>query len=86
MTLSELVFREMLILGSLLNLVTTVAALLVFAADVPVWLGWCVFLLPLPYNVFLFASTWRAGERRGKIAGNAACIAATLWLIGVTLL
>ncbi|MBS9720262.1 hypothetical protein JYU29_06125 [Tianweitania sp. BSSL-BM11] len=84
--LHVLIVRDMLILGTLLNVVTTIASLIVLAAGAPVPLGFAVFLLPLPYNLFIFGCVWRSAGQVGGIWGNLSCILAAVWLVGATIL
>ena len=84
--LGGLVFRDMLILGTLVNGIATVLSLVALGSGAPTWVGFAIFLLPLPYNLFLFSCVWRLGGAIGGLAGTTACVVAALWLVGATLL
>jgi hypothetical protein len=80
----RLFVTDTLVVGTLINVVATVAAVLLLGAEVPDWLAVTVHFLPLPYNLFLFLAVWRTSERRQVPFAWAAQIAAALWLIAVT--
>lgn len=52
-----------IVYGTLLNLVTTVASLAVLAAGGPAALALTVFLMALPYNIFMVVAVWRSAAR-----------------------
>ena len=52
--------------GTLLNLVTTGAALVAFVNDGPAWLGLLLHFSALPYNALMVLSTWRAAARENE--------------------
>ncbi len=80
----RLFVTDTLVVGTLVNIAATVAAVLLLGAAVPDWLAVAVHFLPLPYNLFLFLAVWRTSERRALPFAWAAQIAAALWLIAVT--
>lgn len=84
--LRHLLVREMLILGTLINATTTVLSLILLGSGASIWIGFGIFFLPLPYNLFIFLSVWRSAGQVGGIWGNFACIVATFWLVAATLL
>jgi len=84
--LGALVFRDVLILGTLANGIATILSLAALGSGAQTWVGLAIFLLPLPYNFFLFSCVWRLGGAIGGLAGTAACVVAALWLVGATLL
>jgi uncharacterized membrane protein YozB (DUF420 family) len=71
----------MIAVGSTINVVTGVAALVAFAMDLPTWAGAAIFLSPLPWNVFLTVAVWRAAARPDARHGAAARVAAAIWLL-----
>ena len=74
-----LFWRDMVLLGTLLNLVFTGVALGIAASDLSIALAAAVHFAPLPYNVFLVAAVWRlpaSAVHRG---------ASLAWLAFVTL-
>jgi hypothetical protein len=84
--LRVLVVRDMLILGTLANLVATIASLAVLANGAPTWAGIAVFLLPFPDNLFIFSCVWRVSGRIGGAKGTFLSVAAVFWLVGATIL
>ncbi len=80
--LLETVFwRDMLAVGSGLNIAATAAALALHAADYPVWLGLLVNFLPVPWNMVLLVAVWKAAEREGGPSARTANIVAVLWFV-----
>ena len=75
-----LLVRDMLIVGTAINFVFLGLAVAALEIGYPDWLALIVFLLPLPYNFFLWVAVWRssAGSRSG---GTIAPGIATLWLV-----
>lgn len=54
-----LFWRDMLVVGSMVNLCTGFAALMLISQGQPMGLGLAVHFSPTPYNAFLLASLWR---------------------------
>lgn len=81
-----LIVRDMLVVGTLINLFTTAMSLLAFANGVPTPVAIGTFFLPLPYNLFLFACGWRLGGLIGGWKGTLTSVVAALWLVGATVL
>lgn len=52
--------RDMLVMGSLLNVVATFVALIIVSQDGPPAVAVAAHFAPLPYNVFLFVALLRA--------------------------
>jgi hypothetical protein len=61
--LAVLLWRDMLGVGTVVNLAATILALVVLVQDGPDVLALALHLLPLPYNVFLCAALWRMPDR-----------------------
>jgi hypothetical protein len=79
--LATLLWRDMLGVGTLINIVATVLALAVMVQGAPPAVAVALHFAPLPYNVFLFAAVWRSPHRdfvTGAIAAG--------WLAAVTLI
>ena len=49
-----------MIYGTLLNLITTFASLAALALGAPGLVALAIFLLPLPYNIFVVVAVWRS--------------------------
>lgn len=80
----EVVFwRDMLGVGTVLNLAATAAAFGMFATDAPAWLGLTVNFLPLPWNLFLVLAVWRSAEREGGPAATTAKVVGVLWFLAM---
>ncbi len=58
-----LFWRDMLGVGSAVNVAASVAALAVAASGGPMALAVGLHFAPLPYNLFLFCAVWRAPWR-----------------------
>jgi hypothetical protein len=68
-----LFWRDMLTVGTVINLCTGFAALMLISQGQPIAWALAVHFLPVPYNAFLLASLWRTPGRpdRVKFAGCA---------------
>jgi hypothetical protein len=77
--LETVFWRDMLAVGTVVNLAATVAAFALFAAEYPAWLGLAVNFLPLPWNLFLFVAVWRSAEREGGPSATTAKVVGVLW-------
>ncbi len=84
--LGRLVIRDTLVIGSSVNLLTTIASLVAFSLDAKDWAAMLIFLSPVPYNVFLFACIWRLSGRVGGWKGTLAAATGAIWVIAATLL
>lgn len=74
-----LFWRDMIGVGTVLNVAASFGALMLAAVGSP---GFAVVVLhfaPVPYNAFLFASLWRLRQRPAIVAA-----AAALWLVVMT--
>lgn len=79
--LARLFWWDMLVVGSLVNLGTSLMALALMALGAPLGVAVAVHFAPLPYNFFLFAALWQLPGRPLGIS-----LAAGLWLGAATLL
>jgi hypothetical protein len=75
----ELFWRDMVLVGTLINILFTGVALAMAASDLPIALAAAVHFAPLPYNLFLVAAMWRLP------ASVVHRWAALVWLAFVTL-
>lgn len=64
-----LLWRDMIGVGTLINLVATFAAFMLASQGVPLHLAVALHFAPLPLNVFLFAALWRAPRRTAVSTG-----------------
>lgn len=76
----------MLLYGTAINVAAAIVALVLFARDAPAAIGAAVFIAPLPYNLFLLVTTWRAAAGVREPWSTAARLAALLWLVAVTVI
>lgn len=75
-----LFWRDMLGIGTAVNLLATFLALILASQGVATWVAVAVHFSPLPYNLFLCAAVHRAQPRSG-----AAGLVALGWLAVMTL-
>ncbi len=78
---SVLLWRDMLGVGTLINLVATALALAVVVQNGPDGLALALHFLPMPYNLFLCAALWRRPDRHAL-----ASLIAAGWLLAMTVL
>lgn len=84
--LGQLFWRDMVVVGTGINIVTTVASLIAFANGAPLWAGLAIHLLPLPYNLFLTGAVWRTADLVPEPRAGLARAGALIWLLAATLL
>ncbi|MBA8905611.1 hypothetical protein [Aminobacter ciceronei] len=84
--LGQLFWWDMVVVGSIINVATTIVALLILAAKMSALLAVVVHLIPLPYNLFLYGSVLRTADMAGTPNANAVKLSATLWIILASLL
>ncbi len=78
--LPVLFWRDMLLVGTLVNLAASIAAMIVAATGAPLAIAVAVHFAPLPYNLFLFLAVTRHG------ASALVSIVSMAWLVAATLL
>lgn len=79
--LQRLFWRDILVVGTSVNLLASFAALMLAAQHVATMTVVATHFAPLPYNVFLFAALWRMPQRSLGVS-----LAALTWLVLMTLL
>lgn len=79
--LSEALFHDMLVIGSMANIAIGLCAFAMIAAEWPIWIAILVFLLPQPYNIVLLVSVWRSATRSSSGAAGFAKVAGIAWFI-----
>jgi hypothetical protein len=84
--LGLLFWRDMIVVGSLLNLAAAFAGLLALGFKAHLAVATLVFFSPLPYNVFLVASVWRAADLIPDARAWSVRAGATIWLVIATLI
>ena len=79
--LKTLFWRDMILFGAVLNLIFLFLALVLAANGWPGWVAFLIFLLPLPYTIFIWHCVWRAAADLGPFARTALRSIATGWLL-----
>jgi hypothetical protein len=81
--LERLFWRDMLFVGTVLNLSCLAAAMMLAAQNVSPWVYGPVFLMALPYNIFIWHCVWNATA--WSVSGQRMFVrtTATIWLLAV---
>lgn len=77
--LAVLFWKDIVVVGSVINLLTGFAALMLAAQGVSLALAAAVHFALLPYNAFLVAALWRTPRRSRAMAWTS-----VLWLVVMT--
>lgn len=84
--LERLFWRDMLLIGTTLNLACLAAAMTLAALDFSAWIYVPTFLMALPFNFFVWQCVWNAAAN----SNTGQCIfvraVATVWMLGVIVL
>jgi hypothetical protein len=81
-SLGRLVWLDMMLVGTLLNVVAHFAGLMALGFKADLWVALAIMQAPLPYNIFLVAAVWRTADIAPPAAAASARTAAALWLLG----
>lgn len=73
-------WRDMLAIGTGVNIVATFAALISASQGGPTWAAAAIHFLPLPYNLFLFVAVGRSSP-----PSRVATMLAIVWLAAMTI-
>ncbi|OHV67709.1 hypothetical protein LCM4577_24925 [Mesorhizobium sp. LCM 4577] len=79
--LDQLFWRDMLLVGTILNVTSSALALILLGFKLPLWLVLAVHFLPVPYNIFLTIAVWRTAEKSGGLKAQLMMLGSALWLI-----
>lgn len=79
-------WRDMLLVGTLINVASALVAMAMFISDWATPVAAVIYFAAIPYNLFLFASVWRSAGRTPSPASSLAQIAAAVWLVLVVVL
>lgn len=79
--LDRLFWRDMLLVGTILNVASSALALVLLGLKLPLWLVLAVHFLPVPYNIFLIIAVWRTAEKSGGLKAQLMMLGSALWLI-----
>ncbi|HEU0201825.1 MAG TPA: hypothetical protein VFR86_15505 [Burkholderiaceae bacterium] len=74
-------WRDMIVVGTLINLVTGLAAFMLLAQAASVAPAIAVYFAPVPYNLFLCLAVWRAPRRSAFHA-----VVAGIWFVAMLVL
>ena len=77
--LATLFWRDMVVVGSAVNLVATFLALMLAAQGIALGIAVAVHFVPLPYNVFLVVALGRSPQRTAMTS-----LLAGVWLVAAT--
>ena len=77
--LTRILFHDMLLIGTMVNIVAGLATLAAFSLDFPVWAAIAIFLSPVPYNIILCVSVWRSAAREAPRWREIARIVTVIW-------
>jgi hypothetical protein len=79
--LGRVFWTDMILVGSLVNIVGTAAAMLLFVSGAPIVLGVIVHFAPVPYNILLFLAVWQSAARQVSRWSFLAQVGGLIWLI-----
>ena len=81
--LGRVFWSDMLIIGTVVNVVAMIAAILFFVSGAPIALGVVVHFAPVPYNLLLLLGVWHAAQREASEWSFAAQAVAVVWFIAM---
>ncbi|HEY6631693.1 MAG TPA: hypothetical protein VIZ90_09595 [Rhizobiaceae bacterium] len=84
--LGLLFWRDMVVIGSALNLAAAFAGLMALGFKTDLLVAMLVFHAPLPYNFFIVGAIWRTADLSDATTASTARFGAALWLLAVTIL
>ncbi|TIX27118.1 hypothetical protein [Mesorhizobium sp.] len=79
--LDRLFWRDLVLLGTALNVASLVAAIVLLGLKLPLTLVLAVHFAVVPYNIFLTFAVWRTTEKARGAKASLMTLGATLWLI-----
>ncbi|WP_214470801.1 hypothetical protein [Mesorhizobium sp. dw_380] len=79
MPLDRLFWRDMMLVGTLINLASSALALVLLGLKLPLWLVLAVHFAPVPYNIFLASAVCSTAESGAK--ASLMMLGSALWLI-----
>jgi hypothetical protein len=77
--------RDMLLIGTVVNLVVGGAALVALSLDVPLWIWLAIHLSPVPYNALLCVSVWRSAARQAWHWNELARVGSIIWFAAMVI-
>ena len=79
-------WRDMIGVGTALNILSAMSAMLLLAAGVGTPVVLLVYFAPVPWNLFLFFAVWRSASNTGGQNASLAKAIAAVWVLLVTVL
>ena len=79
--LARVFWRDMAVVGTIVNVLAIALAALVAALGAATGLGLALFMAPTPYNIFLVAAVWRRADIERTEWAWPARIGALAWLL-----
>lgn len=84
--LGLLFWRDMVAIGSLVNLTAVFGGLLALGFKADLAAALVIIHAPLPYNIFLAGSVWRTAEQADNSRAASARLGAVLWFLAAILM
>jgi hypothetical protein len=81
--LGVLLWRDMVVAGTALNILSGLAGIVLIASGAPPAIAYTVYFGLVPWNVFLFLCVWRTAERVTPSEAMLARMVAGVWLVAV---
>jgi hypothetical protein len=79
--LDRLFWRDMMLVGTGLNIASSAAALVLLGLKMPLALVLAVHFSPVPYNIFLAMAVWRTAEKTVGAKASLLMLGSAIWLI-----
>jgi hypothetical protein len=79
--LARVFWTDLIVIGTLINVLASVAAMLLFVSGAPIAIGVIVHFLPVPYNILLFMAVWQSAARETSLWSFPAQAVSLIWLI-----
>jgi hypothetical protein len=84
--LGLLFWRDMIVVGSAVNLAMAFVSLMALGFKIDLVVAMLIYFAPLPYNVFLAGAVWRTADLADPARASSARFGAVLWLVAATVL
>jgi hypothetical protein len=81
--LGRVFWTDMLIIGTVVNIIAMIAALLLFLSGLPVAVGVLVHFAPVPYNLLLLVGVWHGAQREASDWSFVVQTIAVVWFIAM---
>ncbi len=84
--LALIFWRDMIVVGSALNLASAFAGLMALGFKADLLVAMLIYHAPLPYNIFIAAAIWRTADLVDAARASSARFGAAVWLVAATVL